>query len=158
MELVDCPGRCGARLPENDVSAQMAHMQGHHSDIIAERLKGAGILPRGGAERLARFDPDAEVLRGPSMLAGVVDRMRLHRAVDSYAADEIERTLDVLRDNGWSGAITADTAVAELARGVQRLGAVLEKVRTFADLAAEGGVPVSVELVNGLAVSVDEDA
>ncbi len=36
---IPCPG-CGHRLPEDDLRAQIAHMEENHPEIIAERLRG----------------------------------------------------------------------------------------------------------------------
>lgn len=41
-KLIKCPG-CNVRLPENDLQAQMRHMDEFHSDIIADRRRAAGI-------------------------------------------------------------------------------------------------------------------
>lgn len=38
-ELIECPG-CDVRLPKDDLHAQIAHMEEHHPDVIAERLRG----------------------------------------------------------------------------------------------------------------------
>jgi hypothetical protein len=42
-EMVECPGGCGLRLPESDGWAQKAHMEAKHPEIIAERLRAAGL-------------------------------------------------------------------------------------------------------------------
>ena len=36
--MIKCPG-CGLELPENDLEAQVKHMEEKHPDIIAERLR-----------------------------------------------------------------------------------------------------------------------
>ena len=36
---ISCPG-CGHKLPEDDLRAQIAHMEANHPEIIAERLRG----------------------------------------------------------------------------------------------------------------------
>lgn len=43
-EMDACPG-CGYELPAGDVWAQKAHMEDAHPEIIAERLRAAGISP-----------------------------------------------------------------------------------------------------------------
>ena len=40
--MVKCPG-CGHELPEEDVHAQIAHMESRHPDIIADRLRREGL-------------------------------------------------------------------------------------------------------------------
>lgn len=35
---IKCPG-CNLRLPKHDTDAQVAHMDKHHPEIIARRLK-----------------------------------------------------------------------------------------------------------------------
>ena len=42
VKMVKCPG-CSLELPEDDPRAQMRHMDEAHPDIIAQRLKEAGI-------------------------------------------------------------------------------------------------------------------
>lgn len=37
VRTIPCPG-CGHRLPEDDLRAQIAHMEANHPDIIAARL------------------------------------------------------------------------------------------------------------------------
>lgn len=39
VRTIPCPG-CGQRLPEDDLRAQIAHMEANHPDIIAKRLEG----------------------------------------------------------------------------------------------------------------------
>jgi ribosomal protein S26 len=41
-KMVKCPG-CGLELPENDVQAQVQHMESAHPNIIGERHRAAGI-------------------------------------------------------------------------------------------------------------------
>ncbi len=37
-ELIKCPA-CNIKLPKKDLHAQIAHMEEHHPDVIAERLR-----------------------------------------------------------------------------------------------------------------------
>lgn len=41
-KTVKCPG-CELELPEDDVQAQIQHMESRHPDLIASRHRGAGI-------------------------------------------------------------------------------------------------------------------
>lgn len=40
--MVKCPG-CSLELPENDLAAQMTHMDKYHPEIIAQRRREAGM-------------------------------------------------------------------------------------------------------------------
>ena len=48
---------------------------------------------------------------GPSHLSGIISRLRNHLFLSDLAIDELERLLDELRSEGWSGFITADDAL-----------------------------------------------
>lgn len=39
IKMIKCPG-CADELPENDLRAQMQHMEKNHPEIINQRLKG----------------------------------------------------------------------------------------------------------------------
>lgn len=49
-----------------------------------------------------------------SSLEGVIQELRAGRPLRVEQIDEIERTLNALRAEGWSGLITADRAVRAL--------------------------------------------
>lgn len=53
-------------------------------------------------------------MRMSSSLGGVIQELRAGRPLRVEQIDEIERTLDALRAEGWSGFITADEAVRAL--------------------------------------------
>lgn len=42
VTLVKCPG-CSLEFPESDLSAQIAHMEQSHPEIIIQRLRDAGM-------------------------------------------------------------------------------------------------------------------
>lgn len=51
---------------------------------------------------------------GKSSLNGVIDTLRNKKPLTNRQIDEIERTLQALADEGWSGSIPADHAVRAL--------------------------------------------
>lgn len=50
-------------------------------------------------------------MEGHSALRGVIEHLRANRPLSSAAINEIERVLQLLTDEGWSGFITADEAL-----------------------------------------------
>lgn len=54
-----------------------------------------------------------------STLNGVIGKLRKGEPIPGDMVDEIERLLDVLRGEGWSGFTTADEAARVIARGEQ---------------------------------------
>lgn len=50
-----------------------------------------------------------------SELAEIIEALRQGVGISDAAIDELERTLDALRAEGWSGSIPADEAVKALA-------------------------------------------
>lgn len=45
-EMLQCPGGCGVELPEDDLRAQIEHMEQNHPEIIKERLQREGLWNR----------------------------------------------------------------------------------------------------------------
>jgi len=58
--IVDCPGGCSIRKPENDILGWWKHIQRQHRPKLHEWLENKGILPTADPNDFSDYDPGAD--------------------------------------------------------------------------------------------------